>query len=77
MAEFKIDYQMRRDNNGQDSVYRVYLPSTYKGWAIMAEKKDAASPRVEEQSPEISVGHLHLSDDTFVHQSQSDNIPHS
>lgn len=60
MTEFKIDYAVRRDNKGQECVYKVYLPSTYKGWAIMVEKKDAASPRLEELQPDISVGDLHL-----------------
>lgn len=67
MAEFKIDYQVRRDNKVQESVYKVYLPSTYKGWAIMAEKEDAGSPRVEALQPDVSVGDF-ISDYTFVHQ---------
>ena len=56
MTDFKIDYQVRRDNKGQDSVYRVYIPSKYKGWLIMAEKTDTASPRVEALQPDVSVG---------------------
>lgn len=60
MTEFKIDYQVRKDKKGLKSVHKVYLPSTWKGWAIMAEKKDAASPCGAELPREISVGHLHL-----------------
>lgn len=60
MTEFKIDYQTRRDNKGHEIVYKVYLPSTYKGWVIMAEKKDAASPAIEELVPDSPVGHIRL-----------------
>lgn len=55
MTDFKIDYQVHRDNRGQDSVYKVYIPSKHKGWLIMAEKKDAASPRVEALQPDVPV----------------------
>ena len=60
MTAFKIDYAVRRDNLGQECVYKVCLPSTYKGWAITVEKKEAASPRLEQSQPDISVGDLHL-----------------
>ena len=60
MTEFKIDYQIRRDSRGKEMVYKVYLPSRYKGWAITAEKKDATSPEVEESSPDIFVSHICL-----------------
>ena len=60
MTEFKIDYQTRRDNRGKEMVYKVYLPSRYKGWAITAEKKDATNPEVEESWPEIFVSHICL-----------------
>ena len=60
MTEFKIDYQVRQDNRGQEHVYKVYLPSTYKGWAIMAERKDATSPYGVGLPQQISVGHLYL-----------------
>ena len=38
MTEFKIGYQISRDNKGKEAVYKVYLPSRHKGWVIMAEK---------------------------------------
>ena len=55
MTDFKIDYHVRRDNKGQDSVYRVYFPSRYKGWVIMAEKNDAAGPRPAALQPDVAV----------------------
>ena len=55
MSDFKIDYQVRRDNNGQESVHKVYIPSKYKGWLIMAEKEDAASPRADALQPNVPV----------------------
>ena len=58
MTEFKIEYQIRRDSEGKESVHKVYLPSTYKGWAITAERKDAASPGAEAFPSEIPVGDL-------------------
>ena len=60
MSEFKIDYQTRRDSRGKEIVYKVYLPSRHKGWAITAHRKDAANPRVEESSPDIFVSRIHL-----------------
>lgn len=61
MTDFKIDYQVRRDNKGQDYVYRVYIPSKYKGWVVMAENNDAASPRAAALQPDVSVGdHLQI-----------------
>ena len=60
MTEFKIDYQTRRDSRGKEIVYKVYLPSRHKGWAITAQKKDATNPRVEELSPDILVSHIRL-----------------
>ena len=59
-SEFKIDYQTRRDSRGKEIVYKVYLPSRHKGWAITAEKKDATNARVEESSPDIFVSRIHL-----------------
>lgn len=59
-AEFKVDYQVRRDDRGHETVYKVYLPSTYKGWAIMVEKQDDDDPRSEKLRPDISVGCSHL-----------------
>ena len=56
-VEFKIDYKVRLDKNGHDSVYKVCIPSRYKGWVTVAEKDDAASPVVEDLPAEISVGH--------------------
>lgn len=55
LTDFKIDYQVRRDNRGQDSVYKVYIPSKHKGWLIMADKKDTASPRAEALQPDVPV----------------------
>lgn len=60
MTDFKIDYQVGRDNKGQESVYRVYIPSAHKGWAIMADKEDAASARVEALQRDIFVCDLRL-----------------
>ena len=60
MTEFKIDYQIRRDSRGKAIVYKVYLPSRYKGWAITAEKKDVTNREVEESSPDIFVCHIYL-----------------
>ena len=58
--EFKIDYKVRLDKNGHESVYKVCMPSRYKGWATIAEKDDAASLVMEDLPEEISVGHPHL-----------------
>ena len=60
MTEFKIDYQVCRNNKGQEYVYKAYIPSAYKGWAITAERENAASLRVEALQLDISVGDLHL-----------------
>ena len=60
MTEFKIDYQTRRDSRGKELVYKVYLPSRHKGWAITAIKKDAINPMVEESSSDIFVSHIRL-----------------
>ena len=60
MTEYKIDYHVQRDSKGKESVNKVYLPSRYKGWVIMAEKKDAAGPEVEEPPSDISVSHIQL-----------------
>lgn len=60
MTEFKIDYQVRQDDGGQEYVYKAYLPSTHKGWAIMAERNDATSPYGVGLPPQIYVGHVHL-----------------
>ena len=60
IVEFKIDYKVRLDKNGRDSVYKVCIPSRYKGWVTIAEKDDVASPVVEGLPAEISVGHPHL-----------------
>ena len=60
MMEFMIDYKVRLDKNGHDSVYKVCIPSRYNDWAIIAEKDDAASPVAEDLPAEISVGHPHL-----------------
>ena len=60
VVEFKIDYKVRLDENGHESVYKVCMPSGYKGWVTIAEKDDAASPIVEDLPAEISVGHPHL-----------------
>lgn len=60
MTEFKIDYQTRRGSKGKDIVYKVYLPSAYKGYVIVAEKKDATSPEVEDLPLGISVCHICL-----------------
>lgn len=58
--EFKIDYKVRLDKNGHESVYKVCMPSRYKGWATIAEKDDAASLVIGDLPEEISVGHPHL-----------------
>ena len=60
MTEFKIDYQIMRDSRGKEIVYKVYLPTKYKGWAITAEKKNATSPEVQESSPDTLVSHICL-----------------
>ena len=60
MAEFKIDYQTRRDEKGREFVYRVCLPSTYKGWAFIVEKKNVTSPRAEEVPTVALVSHRHF-----------------
>ena len=60
MTGFKIDYQTRRDSRGKETVYKVYLPSSYKGWVITAEKKDATDSEVEESSLEVLVSHIRL-----------------
>ena len=60
IVEFKIDYKVRLDKNGHDSVYKVCMPSRYKGWATIAEKDPAASPVVKDLPAKISVGHPHL-----------------
>ena len=60
MMEFKIDYNVRLDKNRHESVYKVCMPSRYKGWATIAEKDDDASLVVEDLPAEISVGHPHL-----------------
>lgn len=60
MTEFKIDYQTRHDNRGKETVYKVYLPSRYKGWAITAEKKNATSSELEESSLDVFVSHIRL-----------------
>lgn len=60
MNEFKIDYQTRRGSKGKDIVYKVYLPSAYKGYVIMVEKKDATSPGVEDLLLGSSVSHICL-----------------
>ena len=60
MTEFRIDYQTRRGSNGRDFVYKVLLPSAYKGYAIMVEKKDSTSPSIEGLPLEISVSHIRL-----------------
>ena len=57
---FKIDYKVRLDKNGHESVYQVCMPSRYKGWATIAEKDDAAGLVIEDLPAEISVGHSHL-----------------
>lgn len=59
-TEFKIDYQTRRGSNGKDVVYKVYLPSAYKGYVIMVEKKDTTRPGVENLPLGSSVSHLCL-----------------
>ena len=58
MTRFEITYSTNHDNK----VYKVCLPSMYKGWAITAENKDAASPGVEEVASEITVSHNHFRD---------------
>ena len=60
MMGFKIDYKVRLDENGHEFVYKVCMPSRYKGWVSIAEKDDAASLVVEDLPAEISVGHPHL-----------------
>ena len=60
MMGFNIDYKVRLDENGHESVSKVCMPSGYKGWVTIAEKDDATSPVVEDLPAEISVGHLHL-----------------
>lgn len=62
MTEFKIDYQTGRGSEGKDIVYKVYLPSAYKGYVIMVEKKDATSPVVEDLPLGIPVSHICLRD---------------
>ena len=57
---FNIDYKVRLDENSHESVYKVCMPSGYKGWVTIAEKDDAASPVVEDLPAEISVGHPRL-----------------
>lgn len=59
MTDFKIDYQVRRDNKAQDSVYKVYIPSQHKGWVFMAQKNDATSSRAAVLQPDVSVRDHH------------------
>ena len=56
MTEFMVDYQIRRDSTGKDTVYKVYLPFPHQGRIMMAERSDAVSPRAKEIRPGISVG---------------------
>lgn len=51
-----IDYRVRQNNEGQESVYKVCIPSKYKEWAIMAGKEDTTSLRVGAVQPDVSVG---------------------
>ena len=60
MAEFKIDYQTRRDHKGKEEVYKVVLPSAHKGWAIVAEKSDDLESEEEELPLIVSVSLAHL-----------------
>ncbi len=68
MAEFKIDYHTRRDHRGNDSVCRVFIPSTYKGYVITAERKDATSLEAEELSPDFTVGHSQTDNTLYKYQ---------
>ena len=62
MTEFMVDYQIRRDSTGKDTVYKVYLPFPHKGRIIMAERKHAVSPWAEELRPVTSVGRIRFQD---------------
>ena len=62
MTEFKVDYQIRRDSTGEDTVYKVYFSSPHNGRIIMAKRKDAVSPWPKELRPVTSVGRIRFRD---------------
>lgn len=61
-TNFKVDYQIRRDNTGEGTVYKVYLSSPHNGRTVMAERKDAVSPWPIELIPVTSVGRIRFRD---------------